>query len=171
MSDYRAATEEDDQALVEDVIGRIGLDRLMRAIGRIAGPSDQDDAGAVDRPALWVPFRGTMTRLPIDEILMIEADRDYVRLHDRVRSYLLRATISGIASRLGDRFLRIHRSSIVARDRVTALRHMGKGRWVAVVDDERVVPVGRKYLDEMRAVIDRRTTPSSDNASRPRPDE
>ena len=49
-------------------------------------------------------------------------------------------------------FIRLHRSTIVRRDRITALRREPAGSWVALLADGNAVPIGRTYLDAARAL-------------------
>jgi DNA-binding LytR/AlgR family response regulator len=102
---------------------------------------------------LWLPYKGSMVRLEKEAILRVEAERDYVRVYDATRSYLLRATMSHIAVRLGDGFLRIHRSTMIARGLLVALRHSGGGSWRALDPHGSEYPIGRTYLPEVRKAI------------------
>ena len=75
---------------------------------------------------LWVPLRSEMIRLPVDLIERITAERDYVRLHVGERSHLLHRTLTELERRLDPAsFVRLHRSAIVRRAIVTALRPDG----------------------------------------------
>jgi two-component system LytT family response regulator len=61
--------------------------------------------------------------VPLAEIDWIGADDYYVQLHVGAKAYLLREPLRDLEARLDPRrFVRIHRSAIVARDRVAALR-------------------------------------------------
>ena len=60
-----------------------------------------------------------------DEIDWIEAAGDYAGLHVGRKTHLLRETLQNLAGRLDPaRFLRIHRSTIVAADRITEMESL-----------------------------------------------
>ena len=66
-----------------------------------------------------VKRRGQLVSLPLSEVDWIEAQGNYVALHVGAEQHLLRDTVSRFAERLDSvRFLRIHRSMIVAVDRI-----------------------------------------------------
>jgi hypothetical protein len=76
----------------------------------------------------WVPHRSELVRVAATDIDRIDAERDYVRLHVGQRSYLMLHTIQRLEDRLDPaRFIRLHRSTIVRRDRIQGLRHDGLG--------------------------------------------
>ncbi len=79
-----------------------------------------------------------------------------MRLHVGARSYLLHQTIGELERRLDPaRFLRLHRSTIVQRDRIARLSHDGCGTWHAELQDGRRLRIGRTYLANVRAMAGR----------------
>ena len=103
---------------------------------------------------LWVPVRSELRRVALADIERVMAERDYVRIELDGRSHLLRATMDDIAAKLDFAlFVRIHRSAIVRRDRVTGLRHDGSGAWSALLITGEAVRIGRTYLDNVRSVL------------------
>lgn len=147
------ATEAFDLAVIDYVLKPLDPPRLMRAIERIAAVVVQQESRSDKSGELWVPYRGSVVRIAIADVLRCEAERDYVRIYDHERSYLLRGTISDLATRLGDRFVRIHRSTVMAADGIASLRHVGGGSWLAVDGKGAEFPIGRTYLAELRAVL------------------
>jgi two-component system, LytTR family, response regulator len=73
---------------------------------------------------------GRLVFLPVESVEWIEAAGNYVRLHQGGQEHLLRRTLSGLARRLGDRFVRIRRTALVNGQAITALEPYGKGRFV-----------------------------------------
>lgn len=62
---------------------------------------------------------GTLHLLKVEDIDWVESARNYVKVHTARETYVMRETLSNIESRLdGDRFLRIHRSTLVNVDRI-----------------------------------------------------
>ena len=86
----------------------------------------------------------------------IDAERDYVRLHVGDTSYLLLQTIHGLEEKLDpDRFIRIHRSTILRRDTIRGLKHEGLGVWSVELDGSEDARIGRTYLRKVKAIAGR----------------
>ena len=103
-----------------------------------------------------MPHRSEVIRVAACDIERIDAERDYMRLHVGQRSFLLHQTISELERRLDpDRFIRLHRSTIVRRDRIAKLRHDGLGGWHADLADGAAVRIGRTYLPAVRTLMGR----------------
>jgi two-component system response regulator AlgR len=84
----------------------------------------------------------------------VQAERDYVFLHACGNPYLLRHTMAGIEERLGrSRFLRIHRSALVRRERITAIRRAGHRDMFVQLATGEELRVGRTYLQHVRAML------------------
>lgn len=143
------ATEAFDLSVVDYVLKPVDPLRLSRAIDRLQAQLATEPSPPRERE-LWVPYLGTVLRLPLADIVRIETERDYVRIHDSGRSYLLRSTLTDLMDRIGDGFVRIHRSVAVPTDRIAGVRHIGGGAWVAVDVDGGVAPVGRRFLEPVR---------------------
>lgn len=95
----------------------------------------------------WIKDRGQWLRIPVDAIEWIEAERDYMRLHCGARSHLLRATMAGLESMLDPAdWVRIHRSVLVRRGRVTAVRRTPSGGLMVRMGSGAETPVGRAYM-------------------------
>ena len=159
------AVEAFDLDAVDYVLKPVTPERLERAIGRALARRGQVRVGA--EPAndwiaeFWVPHRSELLRIAADDVTRIDAERDYVRLHvggeeGARRSYLLLQTIAGLEARLDPaRFIRVHRSVILRRDRITGLRHDGLGVWSVELGEAEPVRIGRTYLSKVKALAGR----------------
>lgn len=95
----------------------------------------------------WIKDRGQWLRVPVDIIDWIEAERDYMRLHCGARSHLLRATMAGLEGMLDpEEWTRIHRSVLVRRARVSAVRRTPSGGLMVRMANGAETPVGRAYM-------------------------
>ena len=156
------AVEAFDLEAIDYVLKPVTADRLERAIGRALA---RRSAGAAVPgnwlTEFWVPHRSELLRIAASDVDRIDAERDYVRLHvsqadGSRRSYLLLQTVSGLEARLDpEQFIRIHRSTILRRDRITGLRHDGLGVWSAELADSEAVRIGRTYLARVKAMAGR----------------
>ena len=159
------AVDAFDLDAVDYVLKPVSPDRLERAVNRALARRSQPVAAAAAPTSewleeLWVPHRSELVRLATLDLDRIDAERDYVRLHvsglGGPRSYLMLHTIAGLESRLDpERFIRLHRSVIVRRDRIAGLRHDGLGVWSAELVDGEAVRIGRTYLARVKAMAGR----------------
>ena len=148
-----------DVAAVDYLLKPVAPDRLERAVARVRtqlGDSSAKPPASPWTTEFWVPHRAEIVRVPASDIDLIEAERDYMRLHVGPRSYLLHQTITELERRLDPSvFIRLHRSTIARRDRITGLKHDGLGAWTAELADGRSLRIGRTYLANARTMVGR----------------
>jgi two-component system response regulator AlgR len=153
------AVEAFDLEAVDYVLKPVAAERLERAIDRALARRERDAGGGDGGEWLsefWVPHRSELLRIDAAQVERIDAERDYVRLHVGERSYLLLQTIAGLEGRLDpQRFIRIHRSTILRRDRIRGLRHEGLGVWSVELDNGEALRIGRTYLRKVKAMAGR----------------
>ena len=161
------AVEAFDLDAVDYVLKPVAAERLERAIGRALARRAKAEAGiaadgAANGPStewqteFWVPNRSELLRIDAAEVRRIDAERDYVRLHVGTSSYLLLQTIAGLEARLDpEKFIRIHRSTILRRDMIRGLRHEGLGVWCVELADGTDLRIGRTYLRRVKAMAGR----------------
>ncbi|HEX4027182.1 MAG TPA: LytTR family DNA-binding domain-containing protein [Rhizomicrobium sp.] len=149
-----------DVAAVDYLLKPVAADRFERAVARIGKPGAP---GAPSAPTssspwtqeFWVPHRSEIIRIAVRDIDLIEAERDYMRLHVGPRSFLLHETISGLERKLDPcEFVRLHRSTLARRDCIAGFRHNGSGTWEAQLRNGRWLRVGRTYLTNARGMVD-----------------
>ena len=71
-------------------------------------------------------------------------------------SLLLDESLRELEEEFGERFLRVHRNALIARDRVRALHHEPAGEWVLELEGVDLRPVvSRRHLAEVRAALGR----------------
>jgi two-component system LytT family response regulator len=103
---------------------------------------------------LYVQQGSKIIPVSTDEITHIEAAGDYSKLHTVDDSYLSNQGIGALEEHLsGDRFLRVHRSYIVALPALDHLVSDGSGGYVAVLNDQRRVRVSRTYAPQIRDLL------------------
>ncbi len=88
--------------------------------------------------------------VPIDDIDWIEAADYYVEIHTGGRSYLMRETMQRLQAMLDDRFVRIHRSRLVNRDRVREIRWENRGEMVVVTTSGVALKVARSCRAKLK---------------------
>ena len=158
------AVEAFDCDAVDYVLKPVAQERLERAVERAqARKSALVETPLVpEKPAtewideFWVPHRSELIRVAAADLERIDAERDYVRLHTGQRSYMMLHTIAGLEARLDpDCFIRLHRSTIVRKDRIAGLKHDGLGVWSVELADGSVQRIGRTYLARVKAMAGR----------------
>ncbi|MDT0506429.1 LytTR family DNA-binding domain-containing protein [Novosphingobium sp. MMS21-SN21R] len=158
------AVEAFDCDAVDYVLKPVAQERLERAVERaqVRRNSPPEPSLTPEKPAsewieeFWVPHRSELIRVAAADLERIDAERDYVRLHASARSYMMLHTIAGLEARLDPEcFIRLHRSTIVRRDRIAGLKHDGLGVWSAELVDGSVQRIGRTYLARVKAMAGR----------------
>jgi two-component system LytT family response regulator len=91
----------------------------------------------------------------VAEIDWVEACANYLRLHAGKTTHLVRETMARIEARLDpSRFLRIHRSAIVAVDRVREIRPLFSGAYAVLLRDGTKLTLSRGYRERIRDLVD-----------------
>jgi two-component system LytT family response regulator len=92
-----------------------------------------------------------------DEIIWVEAEGDYVKLHTAEQPYLLGDSLRNMEARLSPHgFLQIHRSSLVSLQRIRKLLANENGDYQAILDNGTPLKVGRRYKDALFAALEAR---------------
>jgi hypothetical protein len=100
-------------------------------------------------PELLSKLPATLRR----DILPLEADDHYVRVHTLHGSALILMRLADAAALIDSRLgLRVHRSWWIARDGVRTLER-SPGRAIARMLDDTAVPISRTYLSAARAIL------------------
>ncbi|HEY9191891.1 MAG TPA: LytTR family DNA-binding domain-containing protein, partial [Methyloversatilis sp.] len=99
--------------------------------------------------------RGRIRLVPVSDVLFLRAELKYVTARTSEREYLLEEPLAALEQEFAQRFVRIHRSCLVARDAVAGfeqVRDGADGHWAVVLKglDERL-PVSRRQWAQVRA--------------------
>jgi hypothetical protein len=104
------------------------------------------------RAGIPVKTRGATRILELADVAWIESQGNYVALHTRAGSHLVRETLSAFEATLDPaRFVRIHRRVVVAVDRIAAMKPAGNGDAVLQLVDGQELRVSRSYRDALKA--------------------
>jgi two-component system LytT family response regulator len=148
---------------VDFLLQPVDGERLMAAVSRVRGELDArheslPPAARVPAPRdlepktrrLMVKSGGRISFVKAEEIDWIEADRDYVRLYNGQKKHLLRGTISGMERQLqGERFIRIHRSTIVNVDRIREMQPLSYGEYAVILHDGTRLTLSRSFRERV----------------------
>jgi len=90
----------------------------------------------------------------VDTIEWIEASGDYVGLHVGQKTHLLRETMHEIGRSLDpQKFIRIHRSTIVRIDRVAELEALSNSDCIVRLLDGKILRASRSYVSALRLAL------------------
>jgi two-component system LytT family response regulator len=105
---------------------------------------------------LLVKSEGRIFFLSTPEIDFVEAAGNYMKLHVAEETYLMRETMSGMEGRLPEeRFVRIHRSTIVNLERIKELQPAFNGEFSVILKGGQELKLSRKYRRELEEKIGR----------------
>ena len=89
--------------------------------------------------------------IPAEQVDYVEAQDDYVAIHEGGRSHLKHQTLAELAEALDpERFVRIHRSYVVNVDRIARVELLAKDQRVVFLRDGRQLPVSRSGHERLR---------------------
>ncbi len=94
--------------------------------------------------SLFVREQDKMVKVPIADILFIEAERNYCRIYSTSKEYLLVLTLKEMEEKLPNHhFIRIHRSYIIN------LSHIKEVSTSNLIVAEKLLPISKSYKDEL----------------------
>lgn len=137
---------------------RRALERAVNDLAHDQGPAEVERArealaGRTPLARLYVREGDRTVPLAVEEITRFEARDDYVEVHGRERSYLLRMTLHDLEARLDpQRFIRIHRSHIVGLDQVKAFQPYDARRIVVELHDGTHITASRSGSQLIRSL-------------------
>lgn len=103
---------------------------------------------------LVIKSGGRVFFLDVKDIHCIEAEGNYVLVHDGIKNYLLRETISGLQTQLDPKqFLRIHRSAIVKLDKIKELQPWFHGEYRVILEKGKQLTLSRNYRSNLQQAL------------------
>lgn len=103
--------------------------------------------------------RNRIVLVPVSEVVYLKAEQKYVTVRTRQREHLIDESLVALEREFGDRFVRIHRNCIVARDAVRGFERAPsddeeEAHWLVVLEGiaERL-PVSRRQWAAVRALV------------------
>lgn len=142
---------------VDYLLKPVREDRLTEAVRRVLDSGVVEPAPAPE-DSIPVELGGVTRFIPRSEVLYVEAQGDYARLHTAEGSHLIRSPLATLEEQWREvGFIRIHRSLLVALRHVQEVR-MEAGRCSVRVGDEELT-VSRRHTRELRDLLVRRARP------------
>jgi two-component system, LytTR family, response regulator len=131
-----AREEREDERSLGTISEAEIKEQLLRAIRAKNLPSQR----------LVIKSGSRMLFLHPEKIEWVEAEKDYVRLHVGKENHLVRETMNDIEKKLeSDRFVRVHRSTIVNLDYVKEMQPLPSGEYDIAMRDGTQLRLSRGY--------------------------
>lgn len=90
--------------------------------------------------------------IPVETVSYIEAQDDYVEIHAGGKKYLKQQPLAELEALLDpQRFVRIHRSTIVNVERIARIELYSKDSRVAILQDGKKLPISRARYDALQS--------------------
>jgi DNA-binding LytR/AlgR family response regulator len=103
---------------------------------------------------ILVKKAGKILILNVNEVQWIEAEGDYVNLHTAEDSYLVLQSLKQLETRLEpDRFVRVHRSSIVNIEAIKEIAPWSKGKWKIILKDGNEIVISRSGAQRLKKFL------------------
>jgi two-component system LytT family response regulator len=126
--------------------GKLG-DRLLALLKEIKGEPKHPER-------FVIKSAGRVLFLRADEIDWVEAAGNYVQLHVGSSTHLMRETMGGLEARLDpEKFVRIHRSTIVRVDRIKEMQPAFHGDYIVILQDGARLSLSRSYREKLQALL------------------
>ncbi len=107
--------------------------------------------GGWDAERLPIKSNGRIILLKTEDIDWIEAEHNYVRLHTKGLTHLIRETMSALEAKLSAKqFRRIHRSTIVNVERIREIQPWFRGDAIVMLDNGQKLTASRNFRDRLK---------------------
>lgn len=132
----------------------------MRAIISALRTSMRTNGDPRYETELWIRKNVSgFARVPVDSIEWVCSEDDYVRIHTRETSYLMRSSIRSLEGRLDPQcFARIHRRALVRKSAIREFRSPKFGSTEVVLQNGQRLPAGRVYAKTLRKMVSELTS-------------
>jgi two-component system response regulator AlgR len=167
------ALEAFDVQALDYLLKPVRAERLAAALARVRRmrphePKLEEVArklGAA-RTHITVSERGRMLLVPVDDIVYLRAELKYVTIRTVAREHLTEESLTSLETEFGERFVRIHRNALVARQSIQGFQRVKGG---ADADGETSEGHWEVLLKEVaeRLPVSRRQWPAVKAAARP----
>jgi len=141
---HQYAVESFDLNVTDYLLKPFNFERFLRAVNKvkIAQDEKQQSHGAPEKDFIFLNVQKKKVKILFSEIVYVESQREYVKIVTTKKEYLSKMSTHEIEQILpAERFQRIHRSFIVATDRIESYT-------AEMVELNGVsLPIGRGYRD------------------------
>lgn len=136
---------------IDYLVKPISFPRFLKAVNRIVGllTTSVDNSLPNGRMSIFVKVDNKrLQKIYLDEILVVESLKDYIRIKTTSEKYIVHSTLGGFTDELpSDKFIRIHRSFTVSVDKIQSV----EGNSIEI--DGIRYTIGRSYLEDFKKKV------------------
>jgi len=136
------AVEGYEVSAVDYLLKPISPDRFKKAVEKVKDMIRYKKSSSNDLDYMFIRADYQDIKVMFDDILYVEGLKDYVKVVTKEKRIITLTNIKGMLEKLPqDRFIRVHKSYIVAKDKVQTI----KGTILTIDDKE--IPIGLTFKD------------------------
>ena len=156
--DVHALSAFEAQA-IDYLVKPVRAERLSAALERVrtfaAGRAQHAGHGdGQKRSHLCARLRGSLRLIPVEDIRYLQAEEKYVVVHHARGEDLIEESLKSLEAEFAERFVRIHRNCLVARNEIVELRRAGDGHTQAVLrHGAQPLEVSRRCVAQLRDTL------------------
>jgi DNA-binding LytR/AlgR family response regulator len=131
-----------DLNVIDYLIKPVTLPRLLKALTKVKDVDNVKGKANSGQDYFFIKKEAALTKVPIKDILWIEALGDYITIHTKDNRYVLHVTLKSVESKLpANKFVRVHRSYIVNIDNIRTIED------TTIFINEISIPIGALYKE------------------------
>jgi DNA-binding LytR/AlgR family response regulator len=141
---------------IDYLVKPIEFSRFLTAVSKLFQAQPTTHLPAMGKPGgdrihLFFSVSSKKVKVFLDEILYIESIKEYIRITTKTKSILTKFQLSKVEQLLSDNnFIRVHRSFLVAVEKIEALRT------TEVEINNKQIPIGRSYKELVIATLEKK---------------
>jgi DNA-binding LytR/AlgR family response regulator len=120
------AAEAFELNVVDYLVKPVTMSRLLQAVEKAKEILARKDSEikSVEQDFLFIRDNGVLKKIRLEEILYVEAMGDYIKIHIPGKAFIVHTTLKAFEENAaGGRFMRVHRSYIVALDKIESIEN------------------------------------------------
>ncbi|UWY27815.1 LytTR family DNA-binding domain-containing protein [Flavobacterium sp. TR2] len=146
------AAESYDLDVLDYLVKPIPLPRFIKCINKITTEYNLKNNIKVETSKgdshIFIKVDKKMMKINIEEILFVEGMKEYIKVVTPDKTYITHKSLTSLSEELpADRFLRIHKSYVIALNKVKSI----EGNRVQIQSYN--IPIGRNYSKEVKNKI------------------
>ena len=152
-----------DVAAIDYLLKPVRASRLADALakfrrGRGGDGAEDGDAASGVRRNFSITERGRILLVPVEDVRYLKAELKYVTAHTSERDYVLDESLVQLEEEFGERFLRIHRNCLVAREAVLGVERQGgpegDPHWAVLLSGvDEALAISRRQWPQVKAAL------------------
>jgi len=146
------AAESYDLDVLDYLVKPIPLPRFIKCINKITTEYNLKNnirtEAAKGDSHIFIKVDKKMMKINIEEILFVEGMKEYIKVVTSDKTYITHKSLTSLSEELpNDKFLRIHKSYVIALNKVKSI----EGNRIQILNH--IIPIGRNYSKEVKNKI------------------